>query len=51
LAENIRTFLDTVLRLKPASAKGQYIRSVTVSSTMGPGIPIDRNAIAVEAKS
>jgi large subunit ribosomal protein L1 len=51
LTENIRTFLDTVVRLKPASAKGQYIRSVTVSNTMGPGIPIDRNAIVVEAKS
>ncbi|MCI0696508.1 50S ribosomal protein L1 [candidate division KSB1 bacterium] len=51
LVDNIRAFMDTVVRLKPASAKGQYVRSVTVSSTMGPGIAIDRNAIAVEAKS
>jgi large subunit ribosomal protein L1 len=51
LVDNIRAFMETVVRLKPASAKGQYVRSVTVSSTMGPGIPIDRNAITVEAKS
>jgi large subunit ribosomal protein L1 len=51
LAENIRAFVDTVVRLKPASAKGQYVRSVTVSSTMGPGIRIDHNAILTETKS
>jgi large subunit ribosomal protein L1 len=51
LVDNIRAFMDTVVRLKPASAKGQYVRSVTVSNTMGPGIAIDRNAITVEAKS
>lgn len=51
LVDNIRAFMDTVVRLKPASAKGQYVRSVTVSSTMGPGIAIDRNAITAEAKS
>jgi large subunit ribosomal protein L1 len=51
LVDNIRAFMDTVVRLKPASAKGQYIRSVTVSSTMGPGIPIDRNVIGTEAKA
>ncbi|MDZ7288820.1 MAG: 50S ribosomal protein L1 [candidate division KSB1 bacterium] len=51
LVENVRTFMDTVLRLKPSSAKGQYIRSVTLSSTMGPGIPVDRNAVTAEAKS
>lgn len=51
LVDNIRAFMETVVRLKPASAKGQYVRSVTVSSTMGPGIAIDRNAITAEAKS
>ncbi len=51
LSENIRTFIDTVARLKPASAKGQYFRSITVSSTMGPGIPIDRNVAMSELKS
>lgn len=41
LRENIRTFIDTILAAKPQSSKGRYVRSVTISSTMGPGIPID----------
>ncbi len=45
LVENIQTFLNTVVRLKPPTAKGQYIKSITISSTMGPGIRIDRNVI------
>jgi len=45
LVENINTFLQTVVRLKPASAKGQYIKSIVLSSTMGPGVTIDRNVI------
>jgi len=51
LTDNIRAFVDTVMRLKPASAKGQYIRSITLSSTMGPGIALDRNIATVEAKA
>lgn len=47
LVENIRTLLNTVQRMKPASAKGQYIKSIAVSSTMGPGFRIDRNEVAV----
>lgn len=43
LAENYAAALDEVLRLKPASSKGRYLRKVTVSSTMGPGIQIDPN--------
>ncbi|MEP0823038.1 MAG: 50S ribosomal protein L1 [Ignavibacterium sp.] len=46
LAENVHSFLNTVVRLKPASAKGTYIRSVFLSSTMGPSVEIDRNEIA-----
>ncbi len=42
LTENVKAFVDALLRLKPPAAKGQYIRSVTLSSTMGPGIPVDR---------
>jgi large subunit ribosomal protein L1 len=41
LLENMTTFMESVVRAKPAAAKGTYIRSVTVSSTMGPGIHID----------
>ena len=41
LLENITTFMEAVVRAKPAAAKGTYIRSVTVSSTMGPGVHID----------
>jgi large subunit ribosomal protein L1 len=43
LVDNIRSFLGTVLRLKPATAKGQYIKSIALSSTMGPGVHIDRD--------
>jgi large subunit ribosomal protein L1 len=51
LKENIMTFVETVLRLRPPAAKGQYVRSVTLSNTMGPGIPVDRNSLLFEARS
>jgi len=41
LAENYAAALEEVLRLKPASSKGRYIRKITVSTSMGPGIPVD----------
>lgn len=41
LLENIRTFLEAVVRARPPAAKGQYMRSVTLTSTMGPGIKLD----------
>ncbi|MGD8319165.1 MAG: 50S ribosomal protein L1 [Gemmatimonadota bacterium] len=43
LKENLASFMDQIVRAKPAAAKGQYVRSVTVSSTMGPGVSIDPN--------
>ncbi len=43
LAENYGAALDEVLRLKPSSSKGRYLRKVTFSSTMGPGVPVDPN--------
>lgn len=46
LSENIHAFLNTVVRLKPATAKGTYIRSIAISSTMGPSVMIDRNQVA-----
>jgi large subunit ribosomal protein L1 len=45
LLSNFRAVLDEVQRAKPASAKGKYIKSVTVSSTMGPGVRVDTNRI------
>jgi large subunit ribosomal protein L1 len=41
LLENYRAVIDELNRVKPAAAKGRYIRSVTLCSTMGPGVPID----------
>ena len=41
LIENFRTLLDAVVKAKPSAAKGQYLRSVVVSPTMGPGIKIN----------
>ncbi|MDR2108203.1 MAG: 50S ribosomal protein L1 [Coriobacteriales bacterium] len=41
LTENYATLLEEVLRVKPAAAKGRYLKSVTFASTMGPGIPVD----------
>lgn len=41
LADNLHTLIDTLVRAKPAAAKGTYLKSVTVSSTMGPGVKIN----------
>jgi large subunit ribosomal protein L1 len=41
LADNVQAFMDTIARVKPAAAKGTYIRSATVSSTMGPGVRLE----------
>jgi large subunit ribosomal protein L1 len=41
LLENANTLLNAVVRAKPAAAKGKYVKSVTVCSTMGPGVPLD----------
>ncbi|MGN0635269.1 MAG: 50S ribosomal protein L1, partial [Acutalibacteraceae bacterium] len=41
LQENFATLLDAVVKAKPAAAKGQYIRSCVVASTMGPGVRIN----------
>ena len=42
LVENINSFLSTIMRLKPATAKGTYVKSIAISTTMGPGVHIDR---------
>jgi large subunit ribosomal protein L1 len=41
LAENIRAFVDAVSRARPSGAKGSYLRKVSLSSTMGPGVSLD----------
>lgn len=41
LAENYGAVYDEILRMKPAAAKGRYVKSITVASTMSPGIPVD----------
>ena len=41
LAENYLAVVDEILRAKPAAAKGKYVKTATVSTTMGPGIHID----------
>lgn len=46
LNENLMTLLEMLQRLKPASAKGQYMRSITLSSTMGPGVKIDPHSLS-----
>ena len=43
LAENYAAALDEVIRLKPAAAKGRYLKRVTMTTSMGPGIPVDPN--------
>ncbi|MEQ8526086.1 50S ribosomal protein L1 [Gracilimonas sp.] len=45
LKENAESFFRTVMSLRPASAKGLYVKSVFISSTMGPSIPISRTAV------
>lgn len=48
IRENILAFMDTVIRLKPSASKGQYVQRVSLSSTMGPGISIERSALLNE---
>ena len=41
LAENYGAVYDEILRMKPAAAKCRYVKSITVASTMSPGVPVD----------
>jgi large subunit ribosomal protein L1 len=50
LAENYFAALEEIQRLKPSASKGRYLRKITLSTTMGPGIPIDTNKTRPEAE-
>ncbi len=50
IAENTGAFLKEIMRLRPASARGTYVRSVTLSTTMGPPIPIDHRAVVDQVR-
>jgi len=45
LAENASALISSIIRAKPATAKGKYVHSIVVSSTMGPGVPIDLTSV------
>jgi large subunit ribosomal protein L1 len=45
LIENAHALMDSVVRAKPSAAKGKYLKSVTMSSTMGPGVVIDTSHV------
>jgi large subunit ribosomal protein L1 len=51
LLENLQAVLDEIQRAKPAAAKGKYIKGVTISSTMGPGVKVDAGRHAEAAES
>ena len=50
LKENVMALMDTIIRAKPSSSKGTYLKSVAISTTMGPGIKLDPNALRGTAK-
>ena len=50
LVENLQTLLDTLVKVKPAAAKGQYMRNITVSTTMGPAVTVTTNFKASKAE-
>lgn len=49
LAENASAFIDAIVRAKPSTAKGQYVKSITISSAMGPGLTVDRQGVGASA--
>jgi len=50
ILDNLKTFLSAVMRARPSTAKGVYLKNASISSTMGPGIKLDVNEIAVMGK-
>ena len=50
IRDNADAFIKEIVRLRPAAAKGTYVKSVTLSTTMGPAVPVDRSAIVSAAR-
>lgn len=50
IKENVLAFVETIVRMKPGSVKGQYVKTATISSTMGLGIRLDRSALLDQVK-
>jgi len=50
LVQNVTAFLETILKMKPSSSKGTYLRGIAVSTTMGPGVKIDTSLVKEDAK-
>jgi large subunit ribosomal protein L1 len=50
LVQNALTLLEAIVRAKPSASKGQYLRSITLSSTMGPGVHVDVQRVANQFK-
>lgn len=48
LKDNITAFISTIIKLKPSASKGTYVKSMTISTTMGPGIKLDKNITAIK---
>jgi large subunit ribosomal protein L1 len=51
LVENASALLEALMRAKPASAKGKYVKAISVSSTMGPGIKVDPNLATAKERA
>jgi large subunit ribosomal protein L1 len=47
LKENLQALLNDLVKAKPSAAKGIYLKKVTVSTTMGPGIPVDQSTLGL----
>ncbi|MDQ3020751.1 MAG: 50S ribosomal protein L1 [Bacteroidota bacterium] len=48
IKENVMAFLNTIVKLKPSASKGTYIKSITISTTMGPGIKLDKSITSLK---
>jgi large subunit ribosomal protein L1 len=50
LVENAKVLIDAIVRARPATAKGQYVKRIALSTTMGPGVHVDHTKMAAEVK-